>query len=201
MNFIDTLPPLAVFNEQLPYPDTIAEAYWLAELACMCHARIKGNPSNPAGFWGLLDVDDAKRLKHFLRDAGNGVSELANDLQMLVEPEPVPFGNCDDVCDTATDAVRCVNARLQRLGKQLDSSSRDELQHALEEALREAAVEFIDDEDNRADPNEPPPEVEEVLSLIEKLGRDYPDKPEMVAEIKAAAAKYLQECNAVLEVG
>jgi hypothetical protein len=165
----------------------------------MCHDRIKGNPSNPAGFWELLDVDDAKRLKHFLRDAGNGVSELANDLQMLVEPEPVPFGNCDDVCDTATDAIRCINARLQRLGKQLDSSSRDELQLALEQALSKAEVEFIDDEDNRVDPNEPPPEVEEMFFLIEKLARDYPDKPEMVAEVRAAYAKFLQECNAPQE--
>lgn len=87
MDFIDTLPSLAALYKELPYPDTIAEAYWLAELACMCHDKIKGNPSNPAGFWGLLDVDDAKRLKHFLRDAGNGVSEAANDLQMLVKAE------------------------------------------------------------------------------------------------------------------
>ena len=87
MDFIDTLPSLAVFNEELPYPNTLAEAYWLAELACMCHDRIEGNPSNPAKFWGLLDVDEAKRLKHFLRDAGNGISEAANDLQMLVKAE------------------------------------------------------------------------------------------------------------------
>ena len=161
MDFIDTLPSLAVFNEELPYPNTIAEAYWLAELARQCHARLKAKAEAPAGFWELLNTDEANRLYGFLRDAGTGVSELANDLQMLVMPEPVPFGNCDDVCDTATDAVRCVNARLQRLGRQLDSSSRDELQLALEKVLGEAAVEFIDDEDNRVDPNEPPPEVED----------------------------------------
>jgi hypothetical protein len=28
-----TLPELADLNEQLPYPNTIAEAYWLAEVA------------------------------------------------------------------------------------------------------------------------------------------------------------------------
>lgn len=116
MDFIDTLPSLADFHKELPYPNTIAEAYWLAELACICHARLR--ESEPNGFWELLEEQDAKRLKHFLLDAGNGVSESANELQMLAEPEPVPFGNCDDVCDTATDAIRCINARLLRLGKQ-----------------------------------------------------------------------------------
>ena len=136
MDFIDTLPELADLNEQLPYANTLDEAYWLAELASMCHRRLDGK-TYPAGFWGLLDVDDAKHLRRFLNDSRDGVSNAANDLQVLVESEPVPFGNC----------------------------------------------------------------VEETFFMIEKLARDYPDKPEMVAEARAAYAKFLQECNAVLEVG
>ena len=138
MDFIDTIPSLAVFNEELPYPKTLAEAYWLAELARMCHARLKAEAENPAGFWTLLNTDEANRVYGYLRDASDGVSEAANDLLILFkdEPAPVPFGNC----------------------------------------------------------------VEETFFMIEKLARDYPDKPEMVAEARAAYAKFLQECNAVLEV-
>ena len=46
-----TLPELADLNEQLPCPNTIAEAYWLAEVACMCHRRLKASHEAPAGFW------------------------------------------------------------------------------------------------------------------------------------------------------
>ena len=192
---------LDAFKENLPYPNTLAEAYWLAELARMCHARLKANAEAPAGFWTLLDTDEANRLYGFLRDAGDGLLLAANDLQYMVQPEPTLLEECDDVCDTATDVIRCVNARLQRLGRQLDSFYRDELQLALEKVIGEAAVEFIEDEENRVDPNEPPPEVEGMFSMIEKLGRDYPDKPEMLAEVRAACAKFLQECNAPQEVG
>lgn len=208
MNFIKPLPSLAVFNEQLPYPNTLAEAYLLAGLACLCHARLKGNPSNPAGFWELLEEEDAKRLKHFLLDATHGVSQLANDLEMLVMPEPVPFGECDDVCDTATDAIRCINARLQRFGKQLDSASKDELQLALEQVLGEAEVESIDDEDNPVDPNEPPPgndlqvmaeqSNERFLISVEKAIRDYSDQPELIAKILEIQARSLR-CQAALD--
>ena len=135
MDFIDTLPELADLNEQLPYANTLDEAYWLAELASMCHRRLDGK-TYPAGFWGLMDVDDAKHLRRFLNDSRDGVSNAANDLQVLVESAP-----------------------------------------------------------------EPPPEVEGMFSMIEKLGRDYPDKPEMLAEVRAACAKFLQECNAPQEVG
>ena len=219
MNFIDTLPELADLNEQLPYANTLDEAYWLAELARMCHRRLHPDVEAPAKFWKLLNDDEAERLYGFLTDAECGVSKAANVLQMLVEPQPVPFGECDDVCDTATDAIRCVNARLQRLGRQLNSSSRDELQLALEHALREAAVEFIDDEDNRVDPNEPPPEVEGMfslpnltndlqvmaeqsnerfLSLVDKTIRDNADKPELIAEIREIEARSLR-CQAALD--
>jgi hypothetical protein len=219
MDFIDTLPSLAVFNEELPYPNTLDEAYFLAELARMCHARLDADVEAPAKFWKLLNDDEAERLYGFLTDVECGVSKAANVLQMLVEPQPVPFGECDDVCDTATDAIRCVNARLQRLGRQLDSSSRDELQLALEKVLGEAAVEFIDDEDNRVDPNEPPPEVEGMfslpnlindlqvmaeqsnerfLSLVDKTIRDNADKPELIAEIREIEARSLR-CQAALD--
>ena len=200
MDFIDTLPSLAVFNEELPYPETLAEAYQLAALARLCHDRLKAKAEAAAGFWELLNTDDANRLYDSLRDADNGVSEAANVLQMLVEPQPVPFGECDDVCDTATDAIRCVNARLQRLGRQLNSSSRDELQLALEHALREAAVEFIDDEDNLTNDLQVMAEQsnERFLSLVDKTIRDNADKPELVAEIREIEARSLR-CQAALD--
>ena len=83
-----TLPELADLNEQLPYPNTIAEAYWLAEVACMCHRRLKASAEAPAEFWTLLNTDEANRLYGFLRDASDGVSNAANDLQVLAEPAP-----------------------------------------------------------------------------------------------------------------
>jgi hypothetical protein len=73
-----TLPELADLNEQLPYPNTIAEAYWLAEVACMCHRRLQASHEAP----------DAKRLHRFLREASDGVSNAANDLHVLAEPAP-----------------------------------------------------------------------------------------------------------------
>jgi hypothetical protein len=208
MDFIDTLPSLAVFKENLPYPNTLDEAYWLVELARMCQVRLEANAEAPAGFWALLDTDEANRLYGYLQDAGNGLSLAANNLQYMVQPEPTLLEECDDVCDTATDAIRCVNARLQRLGRQLDSFYRDELQLALEKVLGEAAVEFIDDEDNRVDPNEPPPESdlqvmaeqsnERFLSSVDEAIRDYSDKPELIAKIREIAARSLR-CQAALD--
>ena len=208
MDFRNTLPELADLNEQLPYANTIAEAYWLAELARMCHARLHPDDEAPAGFWKLLNTDDWNRLYGFLTDAEYGVSKAANVLQMLVRPKPNLLEECDDVCDPATDAIRCVNARLQRLGRQLDSSSRDELQLALEKVLGEAAVEFIDDEDNRVDPNEPPPandlqvmaeqSNERFLSSVDEAIRDYSDKPELIAKIREIEARSLR-CQAALD--
>lgn len=84
-----TLPELADLNEQLPYPNTIAEAYWLAEVACMCHRRLQASHIAPAAsFWTLLNTDEANRLYGFLRDASDGVSNAANDLHVLAEPAP-----------------------------------------------------------------------------------------------------------------
>ena len=83
-----TLPGLADLNEQLPYPNTIAEAYWLAEVACMCHRRLQASHEAPAGFWEQLEDEDAKRLHRFLREASEGVSNAANDLHVLAEPAP-----------------------------------------------------------------------------------------------------------------
>ena len=70
----------------------------------------------------------------------------------------------------------------------------------------------LDYKGSPADANEPHSEemfslqnpeqmAEDIGSMIEQLGRDYPDKPEMVAEVRAAYAKFLQECNAPQEVG
>ena len=83
-----TLPELADLNEQLPCPSTIAEAYWLAEVACMCHRRLQAGAEAPAGFWTLLNTDNANRLYEFLQDANDGVSNAANDLHVLAEPAP-----------------------------------------------------------------------------------------------------------------
>ncbi len=80
MDFAKTLPELADLNEQLPHPNTIAEAYWLAEVACICHRRLKASRQAPAEFWLGLDADETKRLERFLGDSDDGVSNLANDL-------------------------------------------------------------------------------------------------------------------------
>ena len=149
-----TLPELADLNEQLPYPSTIAEAYWLAEVACMCHLRLKAGAEVPAGFWTLLNTHDANRLYGFLRDASDGVSNAANDLQVLAEPAPAPLCQYDDVYDVAADAVRCIDARLQSRGLQLESTAGEALRTALEGVLQLAGVEFLDDEGTPTDPNE-----------------------------------------------
>ena len=220
MNYSNTPPELADLNEQLPYADSIAEAHWLAELACMCHRRLDGK-TYPAGFWGLLDVDDAKHLRRFLNDSRDGVSNAANDLQVLVEsaPEPTLLCECDDVYDIATDAIRCIAARLRRLGIQLESPSSDALKLALEKVLGEAEVALIDAEETPVNPNELPQEVEGMfslpnltndfqvmaeqsnerfLSLVDKTIRDNADKPELIAEIREIAARSMR-CQAALD--
>ena len=149
-----TLPELADLNEQLPYPNTIAEAYWLAEVACMCHRRLQASHEAPAGFWEQLEDEDAKRLHRFLRDASDGVSNAANDLQVLAEPAPAPLCQWDDVYDIAADALICIDSRLQSRGIQLESASSNALQLALEKVLGEAEVEILDNEGTPLDPNE-----------------------------------------------
>ena len=149
-----TLPELADLNEQLPYPNTIAEAYWLAEVACMCHRRLQASHEAPAGFWEQLEDEDAKRLHRFLRDASDGVSNAANDLQVLAEPAPAPLCQWDDVYDIAADALICIDSRLQRRGIQLENASSNALQLALEKVLGEAEVEILDNEGTPLDPNE-----------------------------------------------
>ena len=149
-----TLPELADLNEQLPYPNTIAEAYWLAEVACMCHRRLQASHEAPAGFWEQLEDEDAKRLHRFLRDASDGVSNAANDLQVLAEPVPAPLCQYDDVYDVAADALCCIDARLQSRGLQLESTAGEALRTALEGVLQLAGVEFLDDEGTPTDPNE-----------------------------------------------
>ena len=83
-----TNPKLIDLYEQLPYPNTIAEAHLLAELACMCHRRLQASHEAPAELWTELNTHDANRLYGFLRDASDGVSNAANDLQVLAEPAP-----------------------------------------------------------------------------------------------------------------
>ena len=154
MTFNATRPELADLNEQLPYPNTIAEAYWLAEVACMCHRRLKASAEAPAEFWTLLNTHDANRLYGFLRDASDGVSNAANDLQVLAEPAPAPLCHWDDVYDIAADAMICIQSRLQRRGIQLERASDNALQLALEKVLGEAEVETLDNEGTPLDPNE-----------------------------------------------
>jgi hypothetical protein len=149
-----TLPELADLNEQLPYPNTIAEAYWLAEVACMCHRRLQASHEAPAGFWEQMEDEDAKRLHRFLRDASDGVSNAANDLQVLAEPVPVNLCQWDDVYDIASDAIDSIGARLQRRGIQLENASSNALQLALEKVLGRAEVEILDNEGTPLDPNE-----------------------------------------------
>ena len=149
-----TLPELADLNEQRPCPNTIAEAYWLAEVACMCHRRLKASAEAPAGFWEQLEDEAAKRLHRFLRDASDGVFNAANDLQVLAEPAPVNLRQWDDVYDIAADALCCINANLQRTGMQLDSTAGEALRRTLEGVLKMAKMEFLDNEGTPLDPNE-----------------------------------------------
>ncbi len=85
MNFSQTLPELADLNEQLPYPNTMAEAYWLAELACMCHQRLSESPSAllVASLWMEGDKDTNKRLEQFFVGADDRVFNLVSDLFKL----------------------------------------------------------------------------------------------------------------------
>jgi hypothetical protein len=152
--WLATLPELADLNEQLPYPNTIAEAYWLAEVACMCHRRLKASHEAPAGFWEQLEDEDAKRLHRFLRDASDGVSNAANDLQVLAEPVPVNLCQWDDVYDIASDAIDSIDSRLQSRGLQLESTAGEALRTALVGVLQLAEVEILDNEGTPLDPNE-----------------------------------------------
>lgn len=149
-----TLPELADLNEQLPYPNTIAEAYLLAEVACMCHRRLKASHEAPAEFWTLLNTDEANRLYGFLRDASDGVSNAANDLHVLAEPAPAPLCQWDDVYDIVAGAIGFIGARLQSRGIQLESASSNALQLALDKVLGEAEVVEIAWEVTPLDPNE-----------------------------------------------
>lgn len=65
-----------------------------------------------------------------------------------------PLYRYDDVYDVAADAVRCIDARLQRRGLQLDPTAGEALRSTLEGVLHLAEVEFLDDEGNPVDPNE-----------------------------------------------
>ena len=124
----------------------------------------------------------------------------------------------DDVCDDAADAVRCIDARLQSRGLQLDPHAGVGLRRILEGVLGMAEVESldveflvanVDNEGSPADPNEPhrtevgwPDVVEAVVeaaeaacsiaSIAEMVARNHPEKPELIAEVQALAAQYEQ---------
>lgn len=49
-----------------------------------------------------------------------------------------PFRECDDTIDAAADAIRCINARLSRLGLKLRDA--EELKYPLSELLDNQAV-------------------------------------------------------------
>jgi hypothetical protein len=70
---------------QLPQPSTMADAYLLAELACICHHQLWASRQASAEFWLGLDANETQRLEQFLRDANDGVSNLANDLHYISE--------------------------------------------------------------------------------------------------------------------
>jgi len=109
----------------------------------------------------------------------------------------------DDVCDIAADAVRCIEARLQSRGLQLDPHAGVGLRRTLEGVLGMAEVEFLDNEGSPADPNEQHltevgwPDVAEaaevacsIASIAEMVARNHPEKPELIAEVQALAAQY-----------
>ena len=117
----------------------------------------------------------------------------------------------DDVCDIAADAVRCIDARLQSRGLQLEPHADEALRRTLEGVLGMAEVEFLDNEGTPVDPNEQHrPEVgwpvvaeavEAVCSIAEIMARNHPEKPEMIAEVQALAAQFEQAVRAAGEVG
>jgi hypothetical protein len=53
-----------------------------------------------------------------------------------------PLYRYDDVYDVAADAVRCIDARLQRRGLQLEPAAGEALRTALEGVLHLAGVEL-----------------------------------------------------------
>lgn len=116
----------------------------------------------------------------------------------------------DNVRDIAADAVRCIDARLQSRGLQLEPHADEALRRTLEGVLGMAEVEFLDNEGSPADPNEQHrPEVgwpvvveaaESVRSIAETVARDHPDKPELIAEVQALAAQFEQGLSAAREV-
>ena len=65
-----------------------------------------------------------------------------------------PLYRYDDVYDVAADAVRCIDARLQRRGLQLESTAGEALRRTLEGVLGLAEVEILDNEGTPLDPNE-----------------------------------------------
>jgi hypothetical protein len=56
-----------------------------------------------------------------------------------------PLYECDDIYDTAADAVRAINARLSRRGLQLSPDDASTLRDALVSALESTEVEEADE--------------------------------------------------------
>jgi len=56
-----------------------------------------------------------------------------------------PFYVCDDIYDTAADAVRTINSRLSRCGLQLSPGDASTLRDALVSALESTEVEEADE--------------------------------------------------------
>lgn len=86
MGFSDVGRELRQIGNHLPAATSLANAYLLAELACICHSRLN-RMEKSAEFWGQLDPGSAKRLQRFLRDADDGVSNAANDLWHIASDE------------------------------------------------------------------------------------------------------------------
>ena len=68
--------------------------------------------------------------------------QLAPQKEAEAELVPFPLSQYEVLC-LATDAISCINARLLLSEKQIYSASWDGLQLALEQALREAAWQWV----------------------------------------------------------
>jgi len=78
---------LQVFYEKLRHPNTLDDAFLLAEVACVCLDRLERSLEVSADFWLSLDAASTKGLPRFLESAGCVLQDLGADLYNCVNGE------------------------------------------------------------------------------------------------------------------
>jgi hypothetical protein len=81
---------LQALYEQLRHPNTLDDAFLLAEVACVCLDRLEASFEVSAEFWLSLDAASTKGLPRFLESAGCVLQHLASDLYHCVNGEVLP---------------------------------------------------------------------------------------------------------------